>query len=84
MSVSKKVKALLSLKGMKQKELIDILGFSSRQSISNKFASDNWTAKELIKIAACTGSVLKFVLPDGQEIILNEDAMPEGDNSLQE
>ena len=81
MSVSEQVKALLAMRGMKQIDLINILGkdsnngkMSSRQSLNNKFAGNRWSAKDLINVAAVCGCKLAFILPDGERIILTNSA----------
>ena len=51
MSVSKKVKALLMEREKKQSDLMDVLEMSSKQSLSNKFSNERWSAEDLIKIA---------------------------------
>ena len=68
MSVTKKIKALLALTGKKQTDLIDSLGMSSKQSLSNKFANERWSAEDLVKVAEECGCKIAFILPDGQQI----------------
>lgn len=68
MSVTKKIKALLALTGKKQTDLMDGLGMSSKQSLSNKFTNERWSAEDLIKVAEECGCKLAFILPDGQQI----------------
>lgn len=70
MSVSAKIKALLTLQGRKQAGLMDALGMSSKQSLSNKFTNNRWSAEDLIKVAKYAGCQLAFVLPNGERIIL--------------
>jgi len=71
MSISSKVKALLSIKDKKQSDLIQILGVGSKQSLSNKFAHDRWSANDLVAVADYCGCKLAFVLPDGQQILID-------------
>lgn len=61
----------------KQMELIPILGMSSKQSLSNKFANGRWSADDLARVAVYCGCKLAFVLPDGQQIIIE----PENENT---
>lgn len=68
MSVTKKIKALLALTGKKQTDLMDSLGMSSKQSLSNKFANERWSAEDLVKVAEECGCKIAFILPDGQQI----------------
>lgn len=78
MNVSSKIKALLSMKGMKQGDLLRVLGLSSKQSLSNKFTGERWAADDLIKIADYTECKLAFILPDGERLILNDAAQASG------
>lgn len=73
MGVSNQIKALLSLSGMKQIDLMGALGMASRQSLSNKVAGERWSAADLIKIAEATGSKLAFILPSGERVVLSDD-----------
>lgn len=71
MAVSKKVKALLMEREKKQSDLMDVLEMSSRQSLSNKFTNERWSAEDLVKIAEFCGCKLAFVLPNGERIVLD-------------
>ena len=71
MSVSTQIKALLSMTGNKQSDLMEALGMASKQSLSNKFAGERWSAGDLIKIAEFTGCKLAFVLPNGERVLLD-------------
>jgi hypothetical protein len=71
MAVSMKIKALLSLCGKKQSDLLDVLGMSSRQSLSNKFSNERWSANDLVSIADFCGAKVAFILPDGTQIPLD-------------
>ena len=73
MSVTKKIKALLALTGKKQTDLMDGLGMSSKQSLSNKFTNERWSAEDLVKVAEECGCKIAFVLPDGQQIVLDRE-----------
>lgn len=68
MGISKKIKTLLIETDKKQSDLIDVLEMSSKQSLSNKFSNERWSAEDLVKIADYCGVKLAFVLPDGQKI----------------
>lgn len=72
MSVTKKIKALLALTGKKQTDLIDSLGMSSKQSLSNKFSNERWSAEDLVKVADECGCMVAFILPDGQVLPLDD------------
>ncbi len=72
MSVSKNVKALLAISEKKQADLMEPLNMGSKQSLSNKFSNERWTANDLIAVAQFCGSKLAFVLPNGQQIIIEE------------
>lgn len=84
MSVSSQIKALLALTGHKQADLAPILNKSKernempKQSLSNKFAGERWSASDLIKIADFTGSKLAFILPNGERVVLDSAAPTHG------
>ena len=42
--------------------------------MSNKFARNSWFATDLIKVANFCGCKLAFILPDGQQIIIEDDS----------
>lgn len=71
MNLSDKIMILLRMCGMKQSDLQEPLGMSSRQSLSNKFAGCRWSAEDLTIIANATGTDICFVLPDGEKLNLN-------------
>lgn len=70
MSISAKVKALISIREKKQVDLMPILGMSSKQSLSNKFSNGRWSADDLARVAEFCGCKLAFVLPDDQLIVI--------------
>ena len=70
MNTTSQVKALLSLTGHKQGDLMEALDMKSKQSLSNKFVKNRWSAEDLIAVAEVTGCELAFSLPDGQKISL--------------
>lgn len=71
MGVTKKIKALLALTGKKQTDLMESLGMSSKQSLSNKFSNERWSAEDLVKVADVCGVKVAFILPDGQQFFLD-------------
>ena len=71
MSVSKKVKALLLEREKKQSDLMEVLGMSSKQSLSNKVSNERWSAEDLVKIAEYCGCKLAFILPNGERITIS-------------
>ncbi len=73
MAISKKIKALLMEREKKQSDLMDVLDMSSKQSLSNKFSNERWSADDLVKIADHCGCKLAFILPNGERIILDAD-----------
>lgn len=73
MTISKKVKALLLESNKKQYDLQEILGMSSKQSLSNKFSNERWSAEDLVKVAEYCGCKLAFILPNGERITLESD-----------
>ncbi len=74
MAISKKIKSLLAETDKKQVDLLEILDISSKQSLSNKFTNERWSAEDLSKIADFCGCKLAFVLPSGERIVINDDA----------
>ena len=77
MSISAKIKALLSMREKKQLDLLPVLNMSSKQSLSNKFANGRWSADDLARVAEYCGCKLAFIMPDGQQILIE----PEDDNA---
>ena len=73
MSIAKQVKALLSITGVKQNELIAPLKMGSKQSLYNKFTANRFTGEELATIAEVTGCKLAFILPNGDAITLENE-----------
>ena len=71
MSISAKVKALLSMREKKQLDLLPVLNMSSKQSLSNKFANGRWSADDLARVAEYCGCKLAFIIPDGQQITID-------------
>jgi transcriptional regulator with XRE-family HTH domain len=67
MAVSDKIKAGLKLNNIEIKSLAEFLGIT-RQSMSNKFSRDSFSAEDLIKIADFLGYSLAFV-GDKQSIV---------------
>lgn len=70
MAASKKIKALLAQTERKQADLLEVLDISSKQSLSNKFTNERWSADDLVKIAEFCGCKLAFVLPSGERIVI--------------
>ena len=71
MAASKKIKSLLAETAKKQADLLEVLGMSSKQSLSNKFTNERWSADDLAKIADFCGCKLAFILPNGERIIID-------------
>ncbi len=72
MSISNTVKGLLAIRGIKQIDLAIHFGMS-KQTMSNKFARNSWFASDLVKVADFCGCKVAFILPDGQQIIIEDD-----------
>jgi hypothetical protein len=70
--VSDKVRALLALAGKRNIDLATLYGVS-KQSMNNKITNNRFSADDLIRIATFTGCKVAFVLPDGQNLFLDED-----------
>lgn len=73
MAISKNVKALLAQVDKKQYDLLNVLDIKSKQSLSNKFSHERWSADDLVKIAEFCGCKLAFVLPNGERIVLDSE-----------
>ena len=71
MAISKQIKSLLAQTETKQSDLLDVLKIGSKQSLSNKFTHERWSADDLAKIAEFCGCKLAFLLPDGERIIID-------------
>lgn len=69
MSVSDKIKALLSIKGKKHIELAKYFGISA-QSMNNKLSRGSFSAEDLIRVADFLGCTLAFQMNDNQAITL--------------
>ena len=73
MSVSNIVKGLLAIRGKNRLDLATCFGMT-KQTMSNKFARNSWFATDLIKVADFCGCKLAFILPSGQQIIIEDDS----------
>lgn len=71
MAISKRIKALLLETDKKQSDLMEVLDMSSKQSLSNKFSNERWSADDLVRVAEYCGCKLAFLMPDGQQIIID-------------
>ena len=71
MSISSSIRALLNIKGLKQKDLLPAFGRTSIQGLSNKFREERWSAADLVTVAEFTGCKLAFILPDGERVLIS-------------
>ena len=71
MSISSSIRALLNIKGLKQKDLLPAFGRTSIQGLSNKFREERWSAADLVTVADFTGCKLAFILPDGERVLIS-------------
>ena len=76
MSIANKIRALMKLRGFKNKDLAAAIG-SSAQSMNNKMYRDTFTAADLVRIAEALDCTLSFTLPDGGEIRLTAEDLAE-------
>ena len=72
MALSDKIKGIIAIMGRQQQELAQHFGMS-KQVMNNKFSRNSWSGKDLIKVADFVGGQLAIILPDGQQIILDDD-----------
>lgn len=70
MSVSNKIKSIMSIREMKSVELAELLKMSP-QSLRNKFNRGSFSAEDLIKISDFLGVTLNFEIDDKQKIVLD-------------
>lgn len=70
MTVSSKVKSVLALCDKRQIELAEHFGMT-KQVMNNKMNRDSWSGKDLAKVAEFVGGRLAFILPNGQQIIID-------------
>lgn len=71
MSVSNKIRGLLSTSGKSQSELAKYLGISA-QSLSNKMSRGYFSADDLIRIGMFCNCTLSYSFADGSEIIFTK------------
>lgn len=76
MLISDTVKGLLALCGKKQIDLAASFGMS-KQTMGNKMARSSWSGSDLVRVADFCGCKLAFIMPDGQQIIINADSAKE-------
>ena len=77
MSITKYVRALLSMTGKRQRDLLPAFGLANEQSLSNKFRGERWSAADLVTVAEFTGAKLAFILPNGERIVISSDQLPD-------
>ena len=77
MSISDYVWMALKNGNKTQVSLMKEFGFASRQSMSNKFQKDSWTANDLARVAEFTGGKLVIMYPNGSNIVIEPAAAPE-------
>ena len=61
MSKSSKIKALLSMKDIKNSSYAEILGLARQQALTTKYSRDSFTSDDLIKLALLTNTRLAFI-----------------------
>ena len=66
-SISNKIRALMKLRGLKNKDLAAAIG-SSAQSMNNKMYRDSFTAADLVRIVDALGGKLTVSFPDGEQL----------------
>ena len=68
MKISETVKALITMTGHKQYDILPAVNTGSRQALNNKIQLDRWDGKDLVKIADLLGCRLCFELPNGDRL----------------
>jgi transcriptional regulator with XRE-family HTH domain len=71
LNITNKIKALLRMRGKKNKDLAEYLGLATPQALTNKFNRGSFSAEDLIKIAAFVDCEIAFILSDTQKISLD-------------
>lgn len=61
MSKSSKIKALLSIKDIKNSQYADILNLARQQALTTKYARESFTSDDLIKLSLLTNTRLAFI-----------------------
>ena len=69
MSISKAVRMALKKAGKQNRDLAELWDYTLN-AVSNKFAWERWTGKELTEVAELTGGRLIFIYPDGTQILI--------------
>lgn len=73
-TASEKIKLLLRLKGMTQKDLAPYFDMTP-QAMRNKFTRGSFSLDDLIKIADITGAPLQFDVSTNSKITFDKDDM---------
>lgn len=73
MSKTNKVKSLLSLKGIKNNALVDVLKIARPQALTTKYSRDAFSGDDLIKIAELTNTRLSFIDNETNKEIISFD-----------
>ena len=73
MSKSHKIKALLSMKGIKSSEYSEALGLARQQALTNKYSRESFTSDDLIQLAELTNTQLTFVDKDTGKALVSFD-----------
>lgn len=72
MDASSKIKALLQMQGVKQIELVSLLGLSSQQALTNKFRRNAWSVDDLVKVCEFLGCAVFIETAEGDKIVLHD------------
>lgn len=67
MSISNKIRALIKLRGFKNKDLAAAMGVTPA-SINNKLFRDSLTTADLVRIVDALGGKLTVNFPDGEQL----------------
>lgn len=73
MSKSNKIKALLSMKGLKNSAYAESLGLARQQALTTKYARDSFTSDDLIQLAELTDTQLSFTDKETGKILISFD-----------
>lgn len=72
MSVADKVKSVMTLKGVKSKDLAAMLGMSA-EAMRSKFYRDSFSVEDLINICGALDVQIALIIDEKNQLSLNSD-----------
>lgn len=71
--IKNKIKMLLQYRNAKQSDLIEVLGLSSKQAVTNKFSLDRFTIQDIIKICESQNCHIEIIDNETNKSIITLD-----------